>query len=200
MTISEFFSLCFTAILAENVVLTQVFGIDALGKKAGSVYKVCLGMLPVMTVSTAVAWVCNTFLLSPLGLKHLQLVVFTALAALFAFLFEKLYNSLTNSKVNLTPLVTFNCALISVMLDSVWGDYNLLGCIVLGLSSALGFALALAVFHGVKQRLVLAGLSPSFEGAPVTLLAIGLVVMVFMGFADVELGDSFLAPFKLLQE
>ncbi len=198
MTVSEFLSLCFAAIFAENAVLTRIFGVDALGKKAGSIYKACLGMIPVMTLATPLAMIIDRRVLAPFGMEYLRLVVFTAIAAFLAKLVEALYNSITKGNAALMPLVTFNCALIGVMLEGAYGQYTVLGCVVLGLASALGFVLALAVFHGVKQRLVLAEVSPSFEGAPVTLLAIGLVIMAFMGAAGVDLGEGLLSPFKLV--
>jgi len=198
MRIGEFLALCFAAVFAENIVLSKIFAVDALGKKAGSIYKACLGMIPVMTLAVPAARLLNAYLLAPTGLEYLSLVLFTAIAALLAWVAEAIYNGITKNNVSLMPLVTFNCALIGVMLEGAYGEYNLTGCVILGLASALGFVLAVGIFHGVKQRLTLADPGKSFEGAPVTLLAIGLVIMAFMGFGELDLGGSLMAPFKLV--
>lgn len=197
MRMSELLTLCFAAVFAENLVLTKIFAVDALGKKAGGIYKTCLGMIPVMTLAVPAGRLLKDNLLAPMGLEHMSLVLFAAVAALLAWVTESVYNGITKNGLSFMPLVTFNCALIGVMLDGAYGEYNLLGCAVLGLASALGFVFAVAVFHGVKQRLALASPNKSFEGAPLTLLAIGLVIMAFTGFSELDFGTGLMVPFKL---
>lgn len=197
MTISELLSLCFAAILGENLVFVRLFGVDALGKNTKNTAIIGGAMIPVMALSSAVGTLIYNHVLSPFGFEHLQIIAFVAIAALFAKGAELVIGSLTKSKVELFPLVTLNCALLGVMLLNVQSEYSAFDSFMYGAAAALGFAFALFIFHSVQQRLLLASPNEAFEGAPLTLIAIGLVAMAFMGFAEVDIGSALALPFKL---
>jgi len=55
-----------------------------------------------------------------------------------------------------------------------------------GLGMGLGFTMAIVVFAGVRERLVFAHPPKCFRGFPILLIAAGLVVMAFSGFAGMK--------------
>jgi len=197
MTLSQLISLCFAAILGENLVFVRFLGADphAFGKKSGVL---AVAMIPVMPLACGMAWMVYHHVLVPIKLQYLQLLAFVAVAALVAKAAEAVYGAVTKKSADLMPLVTVNCALLGVMLINVQGGADLKHCVVYGFFAALGFALAVAVFGGVRKRLELASPTDAFKGAPLTLIAAGLVAMAFMGFADVSLETLAALPFKLV--
>lgn len=198
MTVSELLSLCFAAILAENLVFVRLFGVDGIAKTAKNAALYGGAMVPVMALSSAVSTVVYDKVLKSFGLEQLQIIVFVAIAALFAKGVELVIGAVTKSKVDLFPHVTLNSALLGVMLLNTQSGFSATESLVYGAAAALGFAFALFIFHSVQQRLLLASPNAAFDGAPLTFIAIGLVAMAFMGFAEVELGTALSLPFKLV--
>lgn len=51
------------------------------------------------------------------------------------------------------------------------------------MSTALGFALALILFAGIRERLDFEDVPKSFRGVPIALITAGILAMAFMGFS-----------------
>ena len=52
-------------------------------------------------------------------------------------------------------------------------------------ATALGFALALVLFAGIREQLALNKVPKAMQGTPIALLTAGLLAMTFMGFSGV---------------
>ena len=52
-------------------------------------------------------------------------------------------------------------------------------------SIAVGFALALILFAGIRERLEVEDVPQGMRGVPIALITAGLLAMAFMGFANV---------------
>ena len=48
---------------------------------------------------------------------------------------------------------------------------------------ALGFALALVIMAGLRERLELTGVPKGVKGVPIALITAGILAMAFMGFS-----------------
>ena len=89
------------------------------------------------------------------------------------------------------PLITTNCCILGVAILVIQKDYNLLQGIVYSFSTALGFALAMIVFAGLREQLQRFSRVPkAFDGMPIALVTAGLLAMAFMGFSGVDNGLS----------
>jgi electron transport complex protein RnfA len=56
------------------------------------------------------------------------------------------------------------------------------------LSTAIGFALALVVFAGLREQLELADVPKGMSGIAIVLITAGLLSLAFMGFSGVDMG------------
>ena len=56
------------------------------------------------------------------------------------------------------------------------------------IGAALGFTLALILFAGLRERLDLCPVPPSFRGTAIALMTAGLLSLAFMGFAGLVKG------------
>ncbi|MBQ5594601.1 MAG: electron transport complex subunit RsxA, partial [Alistipes sp.] len=56
---------------------------------------------------------------------------------------------------------------------------------IYSVSTALGFALALILFAGIRERLEVEDTPQAMRGVPIALITAGLLAMAFMGFANV---------------
>ena len=57
-----------------------------------------------------------------------------------------------------------------------------------GIATALGFALSLIVFAGLREQLSLVRVPKGMDGMPIALVTAGLLALAFMGFSGIDKG------------
>ncbi|WP_455096623.1 Rnf-Nqr domain containing protein, partial [Prevotella koreensis] len=86
------------------------------------------------------------------------------------------------------PLITTNCAVLGVAILVIQKDFSLLQSIIYAFSTAIGFALALTVFAGIREQLSLVNIPKGMRGVSIVLVTAGLLSLAFMGFSGVDGG------------
>jgi electron transport complex protein RnfA len=114
------------------------------------------------------------------------ILVIAALVQMVEIVLKKISPSLYQALGIFLPLITTNCAVLGVALLLVQKDYNLLESVIYSVSTALGFALALVVMAGIRERLELMDLPKGVKGVPIALITAGILAMAFMGFSGLE--------------
>ena len=146
----------------------------------------------VMIMATALTYPIYTFILIPFELEYLKVVVFILIIALFVQLVEiivkKYAKSLYNALGVYLPLITTNCAVLGVTILNVDNTYNFAESMSNALGAGLGFALALVIFAGVRERVDAADIPKAFKGIPATLIAASIVSVTFVGFGGIVEG------------
>jgi electron transport complex protein RnfA len=61
-------------------------------------------------------------------------------------------------------------------------NMNFLESVIYSASIAVGFALALILFAGIREQLELTGTPKGMKGVPIALVTAGILAMAFMGF------------------
>ena len=179
----SYFAIIIGAIFVNNVVLAQFLGIcPFLG--VSSKVETSLGMGAavtfVMALTSVVAWSIQTYVLVPLGIEYMQTIVFILV---IAALLKKVSPSLYQALGIFLPLITTNCAVLGVAILMISKEFNLLQSIVYSVATAIGFALALVLFAGIRERLELEDVPKAVQGVPVALITAGILAMAFMGFS-----------------
>ena len=179
-----------SAIFVNNIVLAQFLGIcPFLG--VSSKVETSMGMGAavtfVMALSAVVTWLLQTYILVPLGIEYMQTIVFilviAALVQMVEIVLKKISPSLYQALGIFLPLITTNCAVLGVAILLVQKEYNLLESVVYATSIAIGFALALVIMAGIRERLELLGVPKGVKGVPIALITAGILAMAFMGFS-----------------
>jgi electron transport complex protein RnfA len=85
-------------------------------------------------------------------------------------------------------LITTNCCILGVAILVIQKDFDLLTGVVYAFSTALGFALALILFAGIREQLSLVNIPKGMQGMSIALVTAGLLAMAFMGFSGVDKG------------
>ena len=146
----------------------------------------------VMTLSTIVTYLLQTYLLMPLGLDYMQTIVFilviAALVQLLEIIIKKIAPALYQALGVFLPLITTNCTILGVALIVIQKDMSLLEATVYAISTALGFTLALVLFAGMREQMALSRIPKAMQGTPIALVAAGLLAMAFMGFSGIKIG------------
>ena len=185
----------FSAILVENFVLNKFMGICpflGVSKKMSSALGMSAAVTVVMLMATAITYPIYQYLLTPFGLDYLRVVVFILIIALFVQIVEiilkRFVKPLYESLGVYLPLITTNCAVLGVTILNVDNHYNFIQSMFNSLGAGLGFALALVIFAGVRERIELADIPKAFKGVPATLIAASIVSLSFVGFSGIVEG------------
>lgn len=186
----EIISILIAALLTENFVMVKFYGICpflGVSKKVETASGMGMAVTFVMALASMITWVVNHFMLVPLNLEYLQTIVFILIiASLVQFVemfVKKTMPALYNALGIYLPLITTNCAVLSVTLLNVQNEYNFIMATLYGIFAALGFTLAIILMAGVREYLDEDAIVPSFRGFPIALVTAGLMAIAFMGFS-----------------
>ena len=186
----SYFAIIIGAIFVNNVVLAQFLGIcPFLG--VSSKVETSMGMGAavtfVMALSAVVTWLIQNHILVPLGIEYMQTIVFilviAALVQMVEIVLKKVSPSLYQALGIFLPLIATNCAVLGVAILMIQKEFSLLQGVVYNVSIALGFALALVIFAGLRERIEFEEAPKSFQGVPIALITASILAMAFMGFS-----------------
>ena len=194
----EYVLIFITAIFVNNIVLSQFLGICpflGVSKKVSTASGMGAAVTFVLVLATIVTYLIQHYVLDPNHLGYLQasafILVIAALVQMVEIILKKVSPSLYQALGVFLPLITTNCCILGVAILVIQKDYNLLQGIVYSFSTALGFALAMIVFAGLREQLQRFSRVPkAFDGMPIALVTAGLLAMAFMGFSGVDNGLS----------
>ena len=145
-----------------------------------------------MTLATIITWCVQKYVLDPFGLQYLQtlafILVIAALVQMVEIILKKVSPALYQALGIFLPLITTNCAVLGVAILVIQKDYNLLESVVYAFSTALGFALALIVFAGIREQQALVRIPKGMQGIAIVMVTAALLSLAFMGFSGVDGG------------
>ena len=191
----EIFALMLSAILIENFIFSRFMGCCpflGVSEKPSTAIGMGFAVVFVMTLSSALTWAINEWILMPFHMEYLQTIAFIlAIAALVQFIemfLRKFIPALHGALGIYLPLITTNCAVLGAALINIQNGYGFLESVVFGCAAGLGFTLAIVIFAGVRQKMAFCNPPKAFRGFPLTLLAAGLAAMAFSGFSGLQIG------------
>ena len=191
----EYILIFVSAIFVNNIILSQFLGICpflGVSRRIDTSLGMGAAVAFVMTLATIVTWLIQHYVLNVLGLQYLQTLAFILVIASLVQLVEIVLKSVSPALYQalgiFLPLITTNCAVLGVALLVIQKDFTLLESVVYALSTAIGFALALVVFAGLREQLELADVPKGMSGIAIVLITAGLLSLAFMGFSGVDMG------------
>jgi electron transport complex protein RnfA len=191
----EYILIFISAIFVNNIVLSQFLGICpflGVSKKVETAMGMGAAVAFVMTLATIVTYLLQIYLLNPNGLQYLQtlafILVIAALVQMVEIVLKKVSPALYQALGIFLPLITTNCAVLGVAILVIQKDFSLMESVVYAFSTALGFALALIVFAGLREHLELVEVPKDMRGMAIVLVTAGLLSLAFMGFSGVDGG------------
>ncbi|HEX5757335.1 MAG TPA: electron transport complex subunit RsxA [Arenimonas sp.] len=170
--------------------LTKFLGLCpfmGVSRRLDAAYGMALATGFVLTLSAAVSWIVQHWLLGPLGLDYLRTLAFILVIASVVQFTELVLHRQSPRLYKVLglylPLITTNCAVLGVALLNVQARHSLLEALLYGFGAALGFGLVLVLFAAMRERLDAADVPKAWRGAPIALTTAGLMSLAFMGFA-----------------
>jgi len=186
----SYFTLIISAMLVQNIVLSQFLGVCpflGVSKKVESAVGMGMAVVFVMTIASAISWLVYEYILIPFELEYLETIAFIlVIASLVQFVemvIRKFSPTLYDALGVYLPLITTNCAVLGVALLNIQNDFNFLQTLVHAISNAFGFTLALILFAGLRERVDEMDVPPALAGTPISLIIAGLMSIAFLGFS-----------------
>ena len=191
----EYLLIFISAIFVNNIVLSQFLGICpflGVSKKVDTAIGMGGALAFVLTLATIITWLVQKYVLEVFGLEYLQtlsfILVIAALVQMVEIILKKVSPALYQALGIFLPLITTNCAVLGVAILVIQKDFNLLQSVVYAFSTAIGFALALIVFAGIREQQALVRIPKGMQGMAIVLVTASLLSLAFMGFSGVDAG------------
>ena len=179
-----------SAALVNNVVLSRFLGLCpflGVSKKTSTAVGMGSAVIAVIALSSAITYVINKLILVKFDLVYLRTIVFiliiAALVQAVEIILKKKIPSLYNAMGVYLPLITTNCAVLGVAIDSAQKGYGFAETMIYSVGTAVGFLIAIVIMSGIRERIEDNNIPEAFKGMPIVLVTAGLMAMAFVGFS-----------------
>ena len=186
-----FFTILFSAVFTNNILLTNYLGMCSflsVSREVKSSIGLGAAVFFVTAGTSALNWLVYAYILVPWNLVYLRFIVFIVVIAAFVQLaemvIERVSEPLYNALGIFLPLITVNCAILGACLFMIIREYTFLQAVGYGMGAGLGWALAIVAMAGIRQRLAQRSRIPrGLEGPGIALIIAGTMALAFMGFS-----------------
>ena len=199
-----YLSLFIRAVFIENLALVFFLGMCtflAVSKKVETAFGLGCAVIVVQTITIPVNNLIYQYLLADgalawagLGEVDLSFLTFlsyigviAAMVQILEMFLDKYVPALYNSLGVFLPLITVNCAILGGSLFMENRAYNLPESMVYGIGSGLGWAIAIVVLAGIREKMKYSDVPDGLRGLGVTFVTVGLMSLGFMSFGGISL-------------
>lgn len=198
--LEHYLSLFVKNVFVENIALYFFLGMCtflAVSKRVETAYGLGIAVIVVQTITVPVNNLIYTYVLKEgalikgVDLTFLGLLAYIGVIASMVQILEmtldKFFPKLYNALGIFLPLITVNCAILGGALFMVQKDYNFPESIVYGLGSGTGWALAIVLLAGIREKLKYSNIPDGLKGLGITFITAGLMALAFMLFSGIRL-------------
>ncbi|CAN2041109.1 SoxR (2Fe-2S) reducing system protein RsxA [Candidatus Magnetomoraceae bacterium gMMP-15] len=185
----DYMVLAISCVFVNNILLAQFLGnCPFLGtsKKMETAVGMAMAVVFVLVMAGFITWIVDSFILIKFNLGYLRTIAFIlVIASLVQFVEMFLKKSIPALYAGLgifLPLITTNCAVMGVCLINIKEEYNFIEMLVSSFFYAVGFGLALILFAGVRERVILSRVPKALQDTSIGLVTAGIIALAFMGF------------------
>jgi len=185
----DYLLLAISCILVNNILLMQYLGncpFLGVSKKMETATGMAMAVIFVLVMAGAITWVTSRYVLKPFGFEYLQTLSFIlVIAGLVQFVEMFLKKSIPGLYAGLgifLPLITTNCAVLGVCLINIKEEYDFVQMLIASFGYAAGFGLALILFAGVRERILLCRVPRPLQDTSIGLVTAGMFSLAFFAF------------------
>ena len=184
-----YFSIIISTIFVNNILLAKFLGnCPFLGtsKKMETAVGMAMAVVFVLVMAGAITWVIYYLFLLPFDLVYLRTIAFIlVIASLVQFVELFLKKSIPALYAGLgifLPLITTNCAVLGACVINIDEELSFMKSLVASFGFAVGFGLALILFAGVRERILLARVPKPLQDTSIGLITAGIIALAFFSF------------------
>ena len=199
-----FLSLFVRSVFIENMALAFFLGMCsflALSKKINAAIGLGIAVIVVQTVTVPANNLILNYLLKEdalgwLGITGVDLTFLTfisfigviaAIVQIMEMVMDKYLPALYNALGVFLPLITVNCVIMGGSLFMVERDYRFAESVVYGFGSGAGWALAILLLAGIREKMKYSDVPEGLRGLGITFITVGLMSLGFMSFGGISL-------------
>jgi Na+-transporting NADH:ubiquinone oxidoreductase subunit E len=199
-----YISLFVKSIFIENMALAFFLGMCtflAVSKKVDTALGLGIAVIVVQTITVPTNHLIYQYILKDgalawanlpdVNLSFLGLIsyigVIAAMVQILEMALDKYFPPLYNALGVFLPLITVNCAILAGSLFMVERDYNFGESVVYGIGSGTGWALAIVLLAGIREKMKYSDVPGGLKGLGITFVIVGLMSMGFMAFGGIQL-------------
>ena len=201
---ADLLSLFVRTVFIENIALSLFLGLCtffAISKEVKAAFGLGIAVVVVLAITVPLNNIIYTYVLkegalSWAGLENTNLefvelityigVIAAAVQILEMFL-DKYVPVLYNQLGIFLPLITVNCAILGASLIMVEKNYNLIESVTYGFGAGFGWALAIVLLAGIREKLKYSDIPEGLRGLGITYIIVGLMSFGFMSFGGIIL-------------
>ena len=199
-----YLSLFLKAVFIENMALVFFLGMCtfiAISKKIETAIGLGIAVVVVQAITVPVNNLIYQYLLADgalawAGMPDVDLSflgylsyigVIAAIVQILEMFLDKYVPALYNSLGVFLPLITVNCAILGASLFMVNRSYDFGESVVYGIGAGIGWAIAIVVLAGIREKLKYSDVPKGLEGLGITFITVGLMSLGFMSFGGISL-------------
>ncbi len=200
----HYLSIFVTTVFIENIALSLFLGMCtfiAISKKIDAAFGlgiavifVCLITVPLnnfifnnILKDGALAWAGY----ADVNLEFLKFISFigviAAVVQILEMFLDRFVPALYTALGLFLPLITVNCAILGATLFMIEKDLMFGESVVYGFGAGVGWAMAIVVLAGIREKLKYSDIPEGLQGLGITFLIVGLMSFGFMSFGGISL-------------
>ncbi|WP_406664243.1 NADH:ubiquinone reductase (Na(+)-transporting) subunit E [Gallaecimonas sp. GXIMD1310] len=196
----HYISLLVRSIFIENMALSFFLGMCtflAVSKKISTALGLGIAVIVVLTISVPMNQLVTHYILAPdalvkgMDLSFLSFItwigVIAAIVQILEMILDKFFPALYNALGIFLPLITVNCAIFGAVSFMALREYTFTESVVFGFGSGVGWALAIVLLAGIREKLKYADIPDGLRGLGSVFITAGLMALGFMSFSGVQL-------------
>lgn len=198
---ADYATIALKAVFSENLALAFFLGMCtflAVSKNVKTALGLGVAVIAVMAITIPVNnlifqhllkkgslhWLGSDF--ADMDLTFLGLIIYIGVIAAIVQILEmgldRYFPPLYNALGIFLPLITVNCAILGGSLFMVERDYSFGESCVYGVFAGVGWALAIVLLAGVREKLKYSDVPAGLKGLGITFITAGLMALAFMSF------------------
>ena len=202
-------SLFIKAVFVENMALAFFLGMCtflAVSKKVSTAMGLGVAVVVVLGIAVPVNQIIYQGILAPgaldgmlgitdpaesVDLSFLSFITFigviAALVQILEMALDKYFPPLYNALGIFLPLITVNCAIFGSVSFMVAKNLSLGESVVYGIGSGIGWALAIVLLAGLREKMKYSDVPDGLKGLGITFVSTGLMAFGFLSFGGISL-------------
>jgi Na+-transporting NADH:ubiquinone oxidoreductase subunit E len=203
----SYLNLFVQSVFIQNMALAFFLGMCtllAVSKKLDTAIGLGIAVIVVQTLTIPANNLLYQFVLKPgalgwLGFDEVDLSfiglicyigVIAAIVQILEMVLDRFFPALYHALGIFLPLITVNCAILGGSLFMVERNYSFGESVVFGLGSGTGWALAIALLAGIREKLKYSDVPDGLKGLGITFMIVGLMSLAFMSFSGIRLSGG----------
>ena len=202
--IENYLNIFINAIFIENLALSVFLGMCtfiAISKKIEAAIGLGIAVIVVLAITVPINNLIYNYILrdgalawaglSDVDLSFVGLIsyigVIAACVQILEMFLDKYVPALYNALGQFLPLITVNCAILGASLFMVEKDLLFVESVVYGFGAGFGWAMAIVVLAGIREKLKYSDIPEGLKGLGTTFIIVGLMSFGFMSFGGISL-------------